>query len=50
MTDTDPDRTLASLVEEVPTYARVFESLGLDYCCDGDRTLATTTTGVDLRT
>lgn len=40
MTDIDPDRTLASLVEETPAYARTFESLGLDYCCDGDRTLA----------
>jgi regulator of cell morphogenesis and NO signaling len=40
MTDIDPERTLASLVEETPAYARAFESLGLDYCCGGDRTLA----------
>jgi regulator of cell morphogenesis and NO signaling len=41
MTDIDPDRTLASLVEESPARARVFESLGLDYCCGGDHTLTT---------
>lgn len=40
MTDIDPERTLASLVEETPIYARTFESLELDYCCGGDRTLA----------
>lgn len=40
MTDIDPGRTLASLVEETPAYARVFESLDLDYCCGGDQTLA----------
>jgi len=41
MTEIDPNRTLASLVEESPVRARIFESLGLDYCCDGDQTLAT---------
>jgi regulator of cell morphogenesis and NO signaling len=41
MTEIDPNRTLASLVEESRTRARVFESLGLDYCCGGDQTLAT---------
>jgi regulator of cell morphogenesis and NO signaling len=40
MTDIDPERTLASLVEETPAYAHVFESLGLDYWCDGTRGLA----------
>jgi len=40
MTEPDPNRTLASLVEESPARARVFESLGLDYCCGGDRTLS----------
>lgn len=40
MTDVSPDRTLASLVEADPAYAQVFESLDLDYCCGGDRTLA----------
>ncbi|WP_135365064.1 iron-sulfur cluster repair di-iron protein [Halosimplex halophilum] len=48
MTDIDPDRTLASLVEETPAYARAFESLGLDYCCEGDRTLATACDQADL--
>jgi regulator of cell morphogenesis and NO signaling len=41
MTEIDSNRTLASLVEESPVRARVFESLRLDYCCDGDQTLAT---------
>jgi regulator of cell morphogenesis and NO signaling len=41
MTEIDPNRTLASLVEASPAHARVFESLGLDYCCGGDQTLAT---------
>jgi len=41
MTEIDPNSTLASLVEESPACARVFESLGLDYCCGGDQTLAT---------
>jgi regulator of cell morphogenesis and NO signaling len=41
MTEIDPNRTLASLVEESPVRARVFDSLGLDYCCGGDQTLAT---------
>jgi len=40
MTDIDANRTLASIVEETPAYARAFESLGLDYCCGGDQTLA----------
>ncbi|WP_436928729.1 iron-sulfur cluster repair di-iron protein [Halosimplex halobium] len=48
MTEIDPDRTLASLVEETPACARAFESLGLDYCCDGDRTLATACDQADL--
>ncbi|WP_367176237.1 iron-sulfur cluster repair di-iron protein [Haloarcula rubripromontorii] len=41
MTEIGTDRTLESLVEESPARARVFESLGLDYCCGGDQTLAT---------
>jgi regulator of cell morphogenesis and NO signaling len=32
--------TIAELVVEVPARARVFERLGLDYCCGGKRTLA----------
>jgi len=41
MAEIGTNRTLASLVEESPARARVFESLGLDYCCGGDQTLAT---------
>jgi regulator of cell morphogenesis and NO signaling len=36
----DPARTVADLVLERPARARVFEQLGLDYCCGGKRTLA----------
>lgn len=31
----DPSRTVAELVLERPARARVFEELGLDYCCGG---------------
>jgi regulator of cell morphogenesis and NO signaling len=50
MTEIDPNRTLASLVEETPAYASAFESLDLDYCCNGDRTLtrACRQAGVDV--
>lgn len=36
----DPSRTVADLVIEVPARARVFERLGIDYCCAGKRSLA----------
>jgi regulator of cell morphogenesis and NO signaling len=34
------ETTLATLVAQRPSRARVLEDLGLDYCCGGDRTLA----------
>jgi regulator of cell morphogenesis and NO signaling len=37
----DLDRSLAELVLEHPRTARVFERLGLDYCCGGRHSLAT---------
>jgi regulator of cell morphogenesis and NO signaling len=40
MTDTLTTRTLGALVAEIPARARVFDRLGLDYCCHGDRSLA----------
>jgi regulator of cell morphogenesis and NO signaling len=40
MTDTLTARSLGALVAEVPARARVFDHLGLDYCCHGDRSLA----------
>ena len=46
----DPlDRTLGDLVAERPARARVFERLGIDYCCHGQRSLldASTAAGVD---
>ena len=36
----DPSRTVAELVLEQPSRTRVFEQLGLDYCCGGKRSLA----------
>jgi regulator of cell morphogenesis and NO signaling len=35
----DPSRTVAELVLEQPSRARVFEELGVDYCCGGKRRL-----------
>lgn len=40
MTTIDPRTTVADLVIERPARARVFERLGLDYCCGGKRSLA----------
>jgi regulator of cell morphogenesis and NO signaling len=37
---TSIEQTLAELVSADPSAARIFEHLGLDYCCHGDRTLA----------
>lgn len=36
----DPQTTLGDLVLEQPSRAQLFEQLGFDYCCRGDRTLA----------
>jgi regulator of cell morphogenesis and NO signaling len=35
----DPSRTVAELVLERPSRSRVFEQLGIDYCCGGKRSL-----------
>jgi regulator of cell morphogenesis and NO signaling len=40
MTDTLTARSLGALVAEDPARARLFDELGLDYCCHGDRSLA----------
>lgn len=39
MTAITSDHTVGQLVAERPSRARVFESLGIDYCCGGKRTL-----------
>jgi len=44
----DPDRQLGALVRETPAFARVFESLGLDFCCGGDQTLRAACADADL--
>jgi regulator of cell morphogenesis and NO signaling len=36
----DPNRTLAQLVTDRPQLSRALEARGLDYCCQGERTLA----------
>ena len=35
-----PDTTVADLVTDRPARARIFERLGIDYCCGGDHSLA----------
>jgi regulator of cell morphogenesis and NO signaling len=35
----DPSRTVAELVLEQPSRARIFEELGVDYCCGGKKSL-----------
>ncbi|MBK5223711.1 MAG: iron-sulfur cluster repair di-iron protein [Acidimicrobiia bacterium] len=46
----DADRTLGELVSERSARARVFERHGIDYCCNGHRSLAEAAgaAGVDL--
>jgi len=39
MTIISPTATIADLVIEEPARARVFERLGLDYCCGGNKSL-----------
>lgn len=39
MSDRQQDKTLGQLVLERPIRARIFEELGLDYCCGGQSTL-----------
>ncbi len=40
MSQIQPDQTVGQLVAEQPNRARIFESLGIDYCCGGKRPLA----------
>lgn len=34
-----PDRTVGEIVAETPSQARVFQAFGIDFCCQGGRTL-----------
>ncbi|MCF7687494.1 MAG: iron-sulfur cluster repair di-iron protein [Cephaloticoccus sp.] len=43
-----PESMIGSLVAARPALARVFENLGLDYCCGGKQTLATACAGKGL--
>ena len=45
-----PDRTVGEIVAENPSQARVFQAFGIDFCCQGGRTLreACTLKGVGL--
>ena len=51
MTNISSETTLATLVTERPGRSRVFESLGLDYCCQGGQSLqsACAKSGKDLQ-
>lgn len=44
----DPERRLGALVRENPEFAPVFESVGIDYCCGGDASLARACADADL--
>ena len=44
----DPDRRLGALVRDNPEFASVFESVGIDYCCGGDVSLAQACADADL--
>ncbi|MFN8187440.1 MAG: iron-sulfur cluster repair di-iron protein [Gaiellales bacterium] len=48
----DPETTVAALTLERPQRTRLFEQLGLDYCCGGERSLAEACAahGLDLNT
>ncbi len=52
MTTISPTATIADLVLEEPARARVFERLGLDYCCGGKKSLedACERRGLDVET
>jgi regulator of cell morphogenesis and NO signaling len=39
MTSFSPTTSVADLVTERPARARIFEQLGIDYCCGGDQSL-----------
>jgi len=39
-TELSMEQTLGSLAAQVPAASRVFRTAGLDYCCQGERTLA----------
>jgi len=47
-----PDRTVGEIVAENPSQARVFQAFGIDFCCQGGRTLreACTLKGIGLET
>ncbi|THE64674.1 iron-sulfur cluster repair di-iron protein [Salinadaptatus halalkaliphilus] len=47
-TTIDPDTQLATLVETDIAFARVLETVGLDYCCGGKRSLETACDAADL--
>lgn len=40
MPSPSPDRPISDLLADHPARARIFEHLGIDYCCGGERSLA----------
>jgi regulator of cell morphogenesis and NO signaling len=47
-TSVSPETSVGILVAERPARTRIFERLGIDYCCSGDRTLADACRDQDL--
>lgn len=48
MTEAILDRTVGDIVRERPATARVFEQLGIDFCCGGKKPLGVALTEVDV--
>jgi regulator of cell morphogenesis and NO signaling len=48
MTDSMAAQSLGALVAEAPARARILEQFGLDYCCNGGRSLAEATRAAGL--
>ena len=44
----DTGKTVRELVLEMPNAVRVFEKLGIDYCCGGSKTLQEACTAANL--
>lgn len=52
MTNITPETTVAEIVRALPNRARIFENLGIDYCCGGKKPLGEVChdRGLDART
>lgn len=52
MSELTPDTTIAQIVTEQPSAAALFDQLGIDFCCGGEKSLAEAATaqGLDAQT